>query len=309
MTAYTAGEIMPFDYVPEVTYGVTPTSALTWGCETIAIKGATDLKKQFIHLPGSRSFGATMTGMYEVGFNLKGYSRLTSGGYDWRNLWAHFAFGSTSGLSDHLDSLTGQIGVNIASNYAYDFYNGAKINKLTMSSTATEKAILFDADFFAQYMTKKTSKVLTGLQALTVGANPSAITTALVTWTTDPKINIAGGGLTTFRPDSWSLTVDNHLDRRPGNIVGNDTNKYPVCSGLDEGQRDIIFECKLPLEAETYSSAKLAGSAVTSLVLYDIDTWDITLANGEFEANDFPELKHQVNDQTLKIRFKSLTIA
>ena len=170
------------------------------------------------------------------------------------------------------------------------------------------RLVEFEADVVAQYVTPDTDKSITGLQTVTVGANPSDITTARVNWAGISQINIAAAGLANWYPDEWSLTIDNHLKAHLGTRVGADSNKYQVAIGLDEGPTDIIFECKLPLENETYTNAKLAGSVITALTL-PVDNKTVTLSTGYFEANDLPTLQHDILSQSIKARFKSLSIA
>jgi len=306
---YTAGEIKKFFYVPEIYYGTTPTTALTWGGEASSFKPSTDFHPAFHETSGSRSFGEHTRDATDVGFNVKCLARAVSGGYNWTNLWAVYTFGSTTALTEHLGSFTAQTGKLVGSSHYYDFYNGCKINSLTINADAPGKPFIFDADVFCRYVTQKTSKTLTGLQSVTVGSDPSDITTAILTWKGILQINIAGGGLVNWYPRSWKLTVDNHLGREEGNILGADSVKYSLSAyQLSEGVRDIIFEATLPAQNETYTAAKIADSAVTSLTL-PIDAKTITLTGGVWQANDFPEFKHDLNEETVRIRFKSLTIA
>jgi hypothetical protein len=315
MAQYSPGELKKFYYVPEVTYGVTPPVAtvanLTWGCDPVTLKPKVNPNKEFHILAGSRSHGAVTKGGWEVGFTLEGLAHVASGTYDWFDLWAVYGMGSTSGLATHLGSFTAQVGKTVGASNYYEFYNGCKINKLSISCDGPGKLVKFQADVFCQWITQDTDKAITGLQALTVGADPAAdITTAILTWTGVSQINIAAGGLTTWHPRKWELTVDNHLERVMGNITGADAATYSTTYALSEGARDIIFTCELPYEGETYTAAKLASSAITALTI-PVDNETITLSTGELlvDGDDWPEYGHKLMDEPVRIKFQSLAIA
>ena len=47
MAQYSPGELKKFYYIPEATYGTTPTDALTWGCDIISLKPSVNANKDF----------------------------------------------------------------------------------------------------------------------------------------------------------------------------------------------------------------------------------------------------------------------
>lgn len=125
-----------------------------------------------------------------------------------------------------------------------------------------------------------TTKAITGLQALTVGADPADITTSLLTWSGISQINVAGGGLANWHPRRWTFAIDNHLEPWQQNKTGADTNNYAVEAGqLPESDRDITLEVELPHESETYLNANIAKSAITAVTL-PIGNKTLTLTNG-----------------------------
>ena len=303
MAQYTAGQMKKFFYKAELTYGLMVATALVWGGEIISLNPAgTDLSPEFITLAGSRSFGDTVSGPKKVGFTLRALSRRTT--HDWTVFWMAYGGGSINGLADALGSFTAQFARGTTN---YNFYNGCKINKLSIIGEDYGKPVVFEAEVFAQWVNVATSKTLTALQSVTIGADPADITTGIITWDTKLTYNI-GGGAVDWYPTTFKLTVDNHLERQMGIRVGADTAKYPVAIGLNEGGRDIILEVKQPAANETWQNAKIAGTAITSVTI-TIDTLVITLSNGVLEANDLGEMKQDLMDETIKMRFKSLAIA
>lgn len=307
MPAFTAGELKKLYYVPEVTYGVTPVTALTWGGEIIELTPSTDMKVRINRISGTRgTFDATRDAA-EIGLKVRAMTRAVSGGFDWRNLWAVYAYGAVGALTDHLGSFSMQALKTVGASNYYSQYSGCKVNKLTLDAPAPGEPWVFEADVIARWMQKATAKTIAGLQNVVVGADPADITTSLLTWNGVSQYNI-GSGLVTWYPKSLKLTVDNAMQRQMGNVVGADAVKYSVPIGISEGPRDIMLEANLWYSDETLVNARIAGTAVTAVTI-PMDAQTITLSNGVFMANDFPTLKHDIMDETVKINFKSLTIA
>ncbi len=315
MAQYSPGELKKFYFVPEVTYGTTPTDALTWGCDLVTLKPSVNANKDFHMLESSTygTYGAVTKGGWEIGYTMEGLAHAESGTYDWTDFWGVYGWGSATALTRHLGSFTAQVGKTVSSSNYYDFYNGCKINKLTIKCDGPGKLIQFGADVMCRWVTQDTDKTIAGLQAVTVGANPDDITSAVLTWTGTSTINIAGGGATNWYPRKWELVIDNHLERMPGNITGADSAQYPVTYALSEGLREITFTCDLPYEGETYTAAKLASSAITAIKI-PIDSTAttpkvLTLSTGELVVggDDWPEYSHKLMDEPIKVMFKTLT--
>jgi hypothetical protein len=307
MAAFTAGELKTLNYIPEVTYGVTPVTALTWGGDIEEFTPTDDMKVRINRISGTRStFDATRDAA-EMGFKLKCRARAAAGGTDWRALWAAYAFGSTTALTDHLGSFSAQVLKTVGASNYYTQYSGCKLDKLGISAASPGEPWMFEADVMARWKQNATAKAIVGLQSLTVGANATDTTTSPLTWNGASQYNI-GGGLVTWYPKSIKFGVDNAMQRQMGNVVGADAVKYSVPIGISEGARDITLEANLWYADETFVNARLNNTAVTAVTI-PIDTFTVTLSNGVFMANDFPALKHDLMEETVKINFKSLTIA
>ena len=315
MAQYSPGELKKFYYIPEATYGTTPTDALTWGCDVVSLKPKVNANKEFHTLESSTygTYGSATRGGWEIGFTLDGLAHAESGTYDWTDFWGVYGWGGAAALARHLGSFTAQVGKTVSSSNYYDFYNGCKINKLTIGCDGPGKLIKFGAEVFCRWVTQDTDKTIAGLQALTVGANPSDITSAILTWTGSSTVNIAAGGAVAWYPRKWELTVDNHLERVMGNITGAGGAQYSVTNALSEGLREITLTCELPYEGETYTAAKLASSAITAVKIGMDSTATtpkvLTLTDGELmvDGGDWPEYKHALMDEPISIKFKSLT--
>ena len=193
--------------------------------------------------------------------------------------------------------------------HAYQIMNGNKINKLTLSCEGPGQVIDFDADINCQWSEIDTDKAVTTIQAVTLGAEPATVGKICHIWSGLSQRNIAGAGLVTWYPQKWKLIVDNHLTPQSGNKQGADTNWYPVTVGLDEGVRDIIFEADLVSDSQTYHNMIKDHTLMTSVTIPIGSTYTITLSNGYAEPGNYPSYKQALNTETVKFRFKSLTIA
>jgi len=268
----------------------------------------------FEFLSGSRAFGTTTRGMIKTGFVHKGYPRLVSGGYNWTNFYAVNALGAAGAVADHLPSFSTQISikqtVSGVASYQYFLFNGCKMTKLEMSAKSPGQPIEFDSTVMARYVQYYTSKAFPSqLQTVTLGADPSDPSAAVpVTWTGAMQRNLNGTGYVTVQPRNWKLTIDNHCEAMPGNVLGSDGTYYPIANTIEEGQRDIIFEATFPAVDQTYQQAKRLGQVMTGITI-PVDAKTITLGTGYFEENDFPTYAQKLNDESVKIRFQTITIA
>lgn len=313
MVGLMPGGVKSINYYAESSYGTPPATALIYGGATRHIKPGYDSKKEFFTDPDSRSFGRTAEGVIEVNPTIRAFARLTSGGYDWRNFWAVYAMGSTSGLTTTLGSFLMQTAKSWdgGSTVKYNFYHGCKMNKLSIIGEKPGQPIVFEAEIKAQMLSYGTSKTIAQIYSQTIGADASEVTTAYLSWAGNLQINLGGGGLANFYPKDWKLTIDNKITpTSTGIVVGADTKKYPVAVGMSEGGRDIIFEATVAHESETYVNAKIANTAVTSLTI-PLDTWTVTLSNGEFVADDLADVDAEStsSEEKIRIKFKSLSIA
>jgi hypothetical protein len=309
------GEVRRLYFSAESTYGTSLTTALTYTGVPVSIKPKVNFNVEEEFVTGSRGFNSVSRGPYEAGFSYSGKAQAVSSAYDWTKFFALYAFGATSGIQDgtttygRLGSFTAEVGKTQGATSYYNLYNGCMIDELKISADAPGKAIMFDAEILAQYVEANTTKTYAAFQSIVIGADPTIVTTAILTWKGILQINIGAGGLTNVHPTKWSLTVRNNLQREPGVKTGNDAVKYPLAAiDISEGKRQIIFEMTLPAKNETYTAAKLANSAVTALTI-PIDDETVTLAGGIFVADDLPELKQDLNEETVKMIFNGLTIA
>lgn len=308
--AYLPGELQNLFYVPEASYGVTPATALTWGARLLSVAPKYDRKKQFDPLPESRSsYGTVCDGALEAGATVRAYAKAASGGYDWRNLWAVYALGSTSGLADHLGSFSMQVAQKVGSSYRRNLYNGCKLNRLSIAGTGVGLPLEFEGEVVAQCIAASTSKAFTGLQSVTVGADPAEITSAELKWVGTLQYNL-GSGLTDLRPDSWKLTVDNHLEAQPGVLPGSSGGPYALAAGagINEGLRDIVFEWTQQAADETFVNARLADTAVTAVTV-PVGANTVTLSEGAWDDGSLPERVQGLYKETHRLRFRTLSIA
>lgn len=311
---YMPGETRRLYYAAESSHGVTPTSALVYAGLIESLQAKVNFKVETHPAPQGRGFAYKTRGAAEVGFLYRFKPQAVSGAYNWKNFWAVYGLGASTGIQDgttsygRLGSFSALVGRTQGATSYYNLYNGCKVNQAKITAEELGKALMFEAEIFAQYISKGTSKTFTGLQSVVVGADPTIITTNPLTWNNILTANIGGAGAANIYPKKWSLTINNNLGREPGTRVGADTNKYQLAAlNLSEGKRDITFEMTLPQKDESWVNAKIDDSTIT--ITIPIDTSTITLSGGVFAADDLPEMKQDLAEQTVKIYFNALSIA
>jgi len=307
MATYTAGELSSLNYVAESSYGTIPTGALSWAGDIISFKPSVDYSTEYLYATGSRTYNATARGMVRAGFNVECRARADASPYNWEDFWAVYGLGAESTTATHLGSFTASLHKLVGANYYYNVYNGCKMNKFSIQGTEVGRELVFGADVMSQYLSYSTSQNLTQVQTVTVGANAAEQAGATLRWNSICQINIAGGGLANFFPKTWKFTCDNHLDSQPGHRANGATN-YDVPIAIDEGIRELTFEFSIPHGSETYTNAKILDSAITALT-FKVGTKTVTLGTGSLVSNDLPELKHDLMEESVTIKFKTIAIA
>ena len=308
MGGFTAGELKRWYFVPESTYGTTPATALTYGGAILRMRPKVNMAVERHWLGDTQGYTQVTRGPYKAGFDLEYYAHQDSGAYYWYNFAALYGYGATGGLADHLGSFTAQFRKYVNPTNYYDIYNGCKINSLSMKWGKPGLPIVIKADVIAQFLTLSTAKAITGLQSVTVRADPTDISTNLLCRSGISQINL-GGGLANWYPTTLEWTIERNLEPQQGNRLGADSVQYPLdVIALDEGPRDIVVTADLRYAGNTYKAAKLAGTAITALTV-PVGNQTITFSNGDFASDDFPEEEQKVRDEPLKMYFKSLAIA
>jgi len=313
MSVITTGELEQLYYVAETVYGTTPPvgtiATLTWGADLLQVKDTTDFQRTFDYISDSRAYGVTTRGMAKCGFDAKCYARNNATPYFWTNFFALYALGAVGAVTEHLPSFSAQISIKQGAAYQRFLYNGCKMTKLVMGSEGVGRPIVFDASILARYVSYSTSKAFSGLQSLTLGADPGdpIASSDPVSWLKKLGYTLSGGATTDLLARTWKLTIDNHLQAMPANILSGAT-YYPIASTIEEENREIIFEATIPAQDQTFETAKRNGTAMTSLTI-PADNKTITLSNGYFDDTDFPTYKQGLNDENIKIHFKTITIA
>lgn len=307
MTQYSPGELANFQFIDEATYGVTPETALTWGGILTSAKPKVNANQDFIYGSTNRGYSDAVSGTWEIGLTLKGLARVAQSNYHWYNFWWKYGLGSTTSATEHLPSFSLQINFAIGTGYVYWLFNGCKIDKLKLSSEGHGLPIEFEAEIMSQWVSKSTTKAITGFQTITIGSDGSAPTSDLLTWTEPIEVKLGTAAPFDMSPKKWELTIDNDLARTPGIIEGADAAYYNCVSALSEGKREVEFQCTLDLEDERYNTAKLAED--NFLLHLPIDTQILSAPDGTILVgdDDLPEFKRDHMEQTLKARMMGIS--
>jgi len=304
--AHTAGELKEGTFRAEALPGTIQTGVLTYIGDSISLSPNSDHKAGYITLPGNRTFGAVQRGPYELGCTYKYYSRAAGAWGDWRDFIAKYALGAVDNPTDHLSTFT--FICYVISSGKWEVYPGCKINKAVISGDNPGNFLQFEAQIFSMAALIEPSKTITDYQGITIGADPTFPTEALLYWDANQQMNLNGGGLLNHYPKKWSLTIDNHLDRLPAVQTWYDGTKYPAAIELHEDIREIIYECEMLLKDATWDIAKHNHYPVTALTL-PIGNKVITLSDGDLVPNNFRDLSQKLGSDNLKIMFPTLSIA
>ncbi len=310
VSQYTVGEVLPLYYVAESSFGVTPTSALAFGADIATggnFRSKVSKAKLFNYQAGSQIYQSTNKQAMKAGFSARLWNRSA---VDWRTFFATYAIGSTTAFADHPGSFSLLMGKVRSGSYLYNKYNGCKISKLTIGSDLAGTPFYFDVDVIAQWIDWSASKTFSRIQSVTMGANPTDPAKPVDAWTGVMQININAGGLVNFKPRSFSLTVDRHMEGQPGNVLGADGSYYSLQAGegINEGNAELIFDFTVATTGDTYTNSKLADDPITALTI-PVGSRTITLTGGEWQGDDLPELKQALNEETGRILFKGIRIA
>jgi hypothetical protein len=301
-------------WVLESTFATTPTSALSYLGEVF------DLTPDFDDTPEedqieNRAYTDVTFTQDLVGFIMKARVRAVSVTPAWNpvNFWALFALGATTGRAADglIDSFSLVAKKANASLTEYALFNGCKMDGLQIAAPGVGKVITWQATCRCQYITLSTTKAFTGLQAVTVGADPTIPTTAFVRWDGDPlTINWGAGVVNLTGVETWALNIQNGIKPELGRRTGADALDYTVAEAFDEGPFDCTVDITRFHRDTTPISKKLAKTTGITLTLPIGDKiW--TLTGGYFPKAFWPQ--HTRGKEPLKetftLKFSGLTIA
>jgi len=297
----------------ETVFATTLTSALSALGETIDLQTKPNFnpeEDEFL----DRAFSSVAYQNYEVGFTIISKVWLRSGSvFLPETFWAKYALGETTGRATdgRLDSfsLVSKISTPTATEYA--LFNGCMVDGLTIAAAGVGKALIYTLEGRCQYVSKSATKAFTGLQTITVGADPTLPTTAYARWDgTAPQINYGAGLAAITGVIDWRLAIKNNLSPEWYKRTGADALIYPVAEFFDEGDFDCTVEITRWRRDSTHWTQKLARTTGIVLTL-PINGMTWTLTGGYFPAPTAPDHKSGKDPlkETLSLKFSGLTIA
>jgi hypothetical protein len=297
----------------ETVFATTLTSALKALGETLDLQTKPNFnpeEDEFL----DRAFTSVAYQHYEVGFILTAKVWAVDGSvFVPEDFWALYALGETTGRATdgRLDSFSMVSKKYNASLTEYALFNGCMIDGLTIQAPGVAKALLYTLEGRCQYISKSATKAFTGLQTVTVGADPTLPTTAFARWNgTAPQINYGAGLANIAGVIDWKLTIKNNLGPEWGKRTGADALVYPVAEYFDEGDFDCTVDITRWHRDATHWTQKLARTTGIVLTLpINGKTW--TLTGGYFKDPSAPDHKSGKDPlkETLSLKFNGLTIA
>lgn len=311
--AYVAGELRPLYGVKETEYGKTPAGALDYYGELISATPNLEPNQSVEHWSGSRSYApaSCVFERWDPALRVQAQPRVPATGYEWMDGLVEGALGLATGTEalGRLPSYSMLVELTQGAAIGQYLYNGCKVNTLSLSVDKPGGRVLLDAELHASYISKVgAGRAVTGLQALTLGAGEAPPSSPPLQWRA-PTTLVAGSSRTIY-PQRLKVDVANNLQRQGGSVPGANSAGYSITTGLHEGRREITVEVELYLEDLVIMDEMLANQAVASLSTV-IGGKTLTLQGGHYivDGGAWPELRHDVMTQTVRMRFSSVAVA
>lgn len=311
--AYTAGELRPLYGVKETEYGKTPSGALDYYGELISAAPNIEPNQSIEYWSGGRSYApaSCVFERWDPALRVQVQPRVPATGYDWMHGLLEAALGAMSGTTplDRLPSYSLLVELTQGAAIGQYLYNGCKVHSLSLSVDKPGGKVLLDAELHASYISKVgAARAVTGLQALTLGAGEAPPSSPPLQWRA-PTTLVAGSSRTIY-PQRLKVDIANNLQRQGGSVPGADSAGYSITTALHEGRREISAEVELYLEDLVIMDEMLANQSVASLSTV-IGGKTITLQGGHYivDGGAWPELRHDVMTQTVRMRFSSVAVA
>lgn len=311
--AYVPGELRPLYGVKETNYGVTPASALDYLGELLSATPNIEPNQSVEYWSGGRSYApaSCVFERWDPALRVQVQPRVPAAGYAWMDGLVEGALGLTSGTEalGRLPSYSMRVELTQGAVIGQYLYNGCKVNSLTISADKPGGRVLLDAELHASYISKVgAARAVTGLQALTLGAGEAPPSSPPLQWKA-PTTLVAESSRTIY-PQRLSISIANNLQRQGGSVPGADSAGYSLTTALHEGRREISAEVELYLEDLVIMDEMLANQAVASLSTV-IGGKSVTLQGGHYivDGGAWPELRHDVMTQTVRMRFSSVAVA
>lgn len=311
--AYTAGELRPLYGVKETEYGKTPSGALDYLGELLSATPNIEPNQSIEYWSGGRSYApaSCVFERWDPALRVQVQPRVPATGYDWMDGLVEGALGTMNGTEalGRLPSYSMLVELTQGAAIGQYLYNGCKVHTLSLSVDKPGGRVLLDAELHASYISKVgAARAVTGLQALTLGAGAAAPSTPPLQWRA-PTTLVAGSSRAIY-PQRLSISIANNLQRQGGSVPGADSAGYSITTALHEGRREITAEVELYLEDLVIMDEMLANQSVASLSTV-IGGQVITLQGGHYivDGGSWPELRHDVMTQTVRMRFSSVAVA
>jgi hypothetical protein len=300
-------------WVAETVFATTPAAALKALGETMDLQTKPNFnpeEDEFL----DRAFTSVAFQNYEVGFTLTSKVWLRDGVvFVPEDFWALYVLGETTGRATdgRLDSFSLISKKSTPTLTEYALFNGCMVDGLTIQAPGVGKALLYALDCRCQYVSISATKAFTGLQTVTVGADPTLPTTAYARWDgTAPQVNYGAGLANITGVIDWKLTIKNNLGPEWGKRIGTDALVYPIAENFDEGD----FDCTVDItrwhrDSTHWTQKRLRTTGIVVTLPVNGKIW--TFTGGYFKDASAPDHKSGKDPlkETLSLKFNGLTIA
>jgi hypothetical protein len=313
MTTILGSEVKRAYWSAETNFGVTTTAALK------ALGDVFDFSSNFNPNPEedsieNRAFTKIGFGVNELTFSLKSKVWQRDGVvFVPEDFWALYALGETTGRSTdgRLDSFSLVTKKANSAGTWYALWNGCMVDSLSIAAPGVGKALIYELGCRAQWMSLSTTKAFTGLQAVTVGADPTLPTTDYDRWNgTLPTVNYGSGAINVAGTIDWNIAIKNGLGPEWYKKTGSTLNPY-VAENFDEGEFECVVEINRWHREELHLVQMLARvtTGITLTLPINGKTW--TLSGGYVPGGTMPDMKSGKDPlrESIKLKFNAISIA
>ena len=315
MATYLGQDVKMTYWLPEASFGVTP--AVGSEAELYYLGEVKDFVSDENDNPEedeleNRAFTEVNRGPFEYGFQMSNVKvRKASGAWDPVDFWALYTLGATDGRASDglLDSFSL---ITRKSTNKFRLYNGCMVDAMSISAPGVGKSLLFQLIGRCQHRARSSTRAFTGLQDVTVGADPTDPTTKFIKWLgTALTIDYGGGVANLTGVESWKLDIKNNLTQELFEATPDSgSDDYPIVEQFDEGGFDCTVDITRFHRDESVYDEMVDHTEDIELTL-PIDETVWTLSGGYFPKQSPPD--HKMGKDPLKesfqLKFNAVSIA
>ena len=314
MATYLGQDVKKTFWLPEAAYGATP--AVGVEAELYYLGEVYDFVPDINLNPEEslfedRAFTDVDYGPYEYGFQMQAKVRQGDGTWDPADFWALYSLGAADGRAADglLDSFSL---ITRKSTNKYVLWNGCVMDAMSITSPGVGKSLLFQAICRSRFADRAATTAFTGLQDVTIGADPTPPTTKFIKWLgTALTIDYGAGAANLSGVETWKLDIKNNIAHELFEATPDSgTDDFPVVEQFDEQGFDCTVDItRFHRDESVFDEARDMTEDITLTIPIDDAVW--TLSGGYFPKVTAPG--HKTGKERLmesfQLKFNAVAIA